>query len=58
MKNRSLSRRNLIKLAGGAAVTAALTAQAAKPKRGVQKGRINQSVVHWCWCVVGLGDAR
>ena len=38
-----------MKLAGGAAVTAALTVQAAKPKRGVQKGRINQSVVHWCW---------
>ena len=38
-----------MKLAGGAAVTAALTAQAAKPERGVQKGRINQSVVHWCW---------
>ena len=49
MKDHSLSRRNLMKLAGGAAVTAALTAQAAKPKRGVQKGRINQSVVHWCW---------
>ena len=38
-----------MKLAGGAAVTAALTAHAAKPKRGVKKGRINQSVVHWCW---------
>ena len=38
-----------MKLAGGAAITAAVTAQAAKPKRGVQKGRINQSVVHWCW---------
>ena len=49
MKDQPLSRRNLMKLAGGAAVTAALTAQAAKPKRGVQKGRINQSVVHWCW---------
>ena len=49
MKDQSLSRRNLMKLAGGAAVTAALTVQAAKPKRGVQKGRINQSVVHWCW---------
>ena len=49
MKDQPLSRRNLMKLAGGAAVTAALTAHAAKPKRGVQKGRINQSVVHWCW---------
>ena len=49
MKDQSLSRRNLMKLAGGAAVTAALTAHAAKPKRGVKKGRINQSVVHWCW---------
>ena len=33
MKDQSLSRRNLMKLAGGAAVTAALTAHAAKPKR-------------------------
>ncbi|RZO58355.1 MAG: hydroxypyruvate isomerase, partial [Limisphaerales bacterium] len=49
MKDQPLSRRNLMKLAGGAAFTAAVTAQAAKPKRGVQKGRINQSVVHWCW---------
>lgn len=49
MKDQSISRRNLIKLAGGAAVTATLTVQAAKPKRGVQKGRIDQSVVHWCW---------
>ena len=38
-----------MKLAGGAAVTAAFTAQAANAKRGVKKGRINQSVVHWCW---------
>ena len=49
MKDQSISRRNLMKLAGGAAVTATLTVQAAKPKRGVQKGRIDQSVVHWCW---------
>jgi hydroxypyruvate isomerase len=49
MKDQPLSRRNLMKLAGGAAFTAAVTAQAAKPKHGVQKGRINQSVVHWCW---------
>ena len=48
MKEHSFSRRNIIKLAGGAAVTAAFTGEAAK-KRGAKKGRINQSVVHWCW---------
>lgn len=49
MKDQTLSRRNLMKLAGGAAVAAALSTQAANAKRGVKKGRINQSVVHWCW---------
>ena len=42
MKDQTLSRRNLMKLAGGVAVTAALSTQAAKAKRGVKKGRINQ----------------
>ena len=48
MKDQSLSRRNLMKLAGGAAVTAALTARRQTQAR-CEKGRINQSVVHWCW---------
>ena len=49
--NNSISRRNLLQLAGGAAAlgTTALTAKADKNKVGVTKGRINQSVVHWCW---------
>ena len=47
----SISRRNLLQLAGSAAAlgATALTAKAAKEKAGVTKGRINQSVVHWCW---------
>ena len=53
MKNQSnpISRRNLLQLAGGAAALGAttITAKAAKKKAGVSKGRINQSVVHWCW---------
>tara|TARA_B100002003_G_scaffold247615_1_gene279535 strand:- start:26 stop:229 length:204 start_codon:yes stop_codon:yes gene_type:complete len=49
----SISRRHLMQLAGGAAITAAITAKADKNKAGVNKGRINQSVVHWCWGTVG-----
>ena len=53
--NSSISRRNLLQLAGGAAALSAtaLTAKADKNKAGVSKGRINQSVVHWCWGTVG-----
>ena len=57
MKNQlpSISRRNLLQLAGSAAALGATarTATAAKNKAGVPKGRINQSVVHWCWGTVG-----
>ena len=61
MKNhtKSISRRNLLQLAGSAAAlgATALTAKAAKNKAGVTKGRIKQSVVHWCWGTVGWKEA-
>ncbi len=57
MKNhtKTISRRNLLQLAGGAAAlgATALVVKADKNKAGVNKGRINQSVVHWCWGTVG-----
>jgi len=44
-----------LQLAGSAAAlgATALTAKDTKNKAGVTKGRINQSVVHWCWGTVG-----
>lgn len=49
------SRRGLLTLGAGAAITAmgrqsqVAAAEAAKDKAGVRKGRINQSVVAWCF---------
>jgi hypothetical protein len=55
--NKSLSRRSLFKgvsaglVAGGLAGSpvASLAQKAKGKKRGVRKGRINQSVVSWCF---------
>src|SRR5689334_18728288 len=53
---KTMSRRKLIKGVAGAAVTAAATvprlgraAGSAEPVYKVKNGRINQSVVHWCF---------
>ena len=58
----TLSRRNLLKLTtsgvalGASAFTGCVGLSSGD--KGAIRGRINQSVVHWCWCERGGKDEQ
>jgi len=60
MSDQSVSRRHLLQNAAGAAALGATSlgsshalAMESKPRGGISKGRINQSIVHWCFANFG-----